>query len=96
MSIAVCGLNCGICEHFEKNCKGCQTHAGKVFWAEAAGLPACPIYACAAAKGYSHCGQCAQMPCGIWEGLREDHVTDEEHAANLAMRQQNLKGLAPQ
>lgn len=94
MNIAVCGLNCDACEHLGQSCNGCHVAAGKVFWAQYTGQPACPVYACAAQRGLPHCGPCADIPCAIWATLREDHVSDEEHAQNLATRQRNLKALA--
>ena len=91
MNIAVCGLNCGACEYLGKTCAGCRAQKGKVFWAEPFGLSACPIYGCAEEKGLPSCGPCADKPCEKWEALREPGVTDEQHAANLKMRQNNLK-----
>lgn len=29
---SVCGLYCGTCEYFEKQCQGCGNVKGKVFW----------------------------------------------------------------
>lgn len=93
MNIAVCGINCGGCEYLGKNCDGCKAVMGKVFWTQYTGQSACPVYACANEKGHEHCGHCAEIPCDIWQNLREDHVTDEEHAANLIQRQKTLQAL---
>lgn len=93
MSIAACGLDCDICEHHGAHCPGCAQAAGKVFWAEPSGLPACPIYACTAERGHASCAPCKELPCEKWQALREPQVSDEEHAQNLATRLENLRGL---
>lgn len=92
--VAVCGLDCAACGSLGNECSGCKSHGGKVYWAQYFNMPACPIYACAKEKQYTHCRQCAQMPCETWHSTREPGYTDEEFAKQIALRQENLKGLA--
>lgn len=91
MSIAVCGLDCAACGFYGTQCQGCAQEKGRVFWAKADEPGVCPIYACVEEKQVPHCGECAQLPCSIWDNLREPGITDEEFRHSLYQRQQNLK-----
>lgn len=79
--IAYCGTYCGVCEWKEKvGCKGCKASNGDMFWGE------CDKAKCCIAKGYEHCGQCAEMPCDKLKMLFED----SEHG-DKGVRIQNLQ-----
>ena len=48
--IGMCGAYCGYCEWKErKNCPGCQTCKGKMFYGE------CGVAKCCLGKGFLHC-----------------------------------------
>ena len=53
-----CGLYCGECLYYEKECRGCVPSGGQPSWGK------CPIYACTVDKDVEHCGECAEFPCG--------------------------------
>lgn len=67
-----CGTDCRACRFREKSgCAGCNGQEGKVFWGE------CDIYRCAAAKGFAHCGECSELPCGaLLEMIENGHNPD--------------------
>jgi len=69
-----CGLLCKWCEYkTTHSCAGCVELNGNPFWGE------CPIAKCCQGKGYSHCGECADVPC---EALRGFSYDDPEHGDN--------------
>ena len=79
--IAFCGSYCGICEWKAKiDCKGCRASEGNMFWGE------CDKAKCCIAKGFEHCGQCAEMPCDKLKDL----FSDPEHGDGGA-RLRNLR-----
>ncbi len=79
--IAYCGAYCGDCEWRQKiGCKGCKANAGKMFWGE------CDKATCCISKGYSHCGECDELPCKTLTEL----FCDPEHGDN-GERLENLK-----
>lgn len=55
-----CGLYCGECLYYEKECRGCVPSGGQPSWGR------CPVYACTVDKDVEHCGECADFPCGIF------------------------------
>ena len=58
--VSYCGLLCTTCEFVKShNCKGCIATKGNPFYGE------CKIAKCAIGKGYSHCGQCENIPCDM-------------------------------
>ncbi len=68
------GLLCTWCTYRELcNCGGCIETNGNPFHGE------CPVAKCCQSKGYSHCGECANMPCNL---LREYSCGDSEHCDN--------------
>lgn len=55
-----CGILCSVCQYKEDTgCKGC-TEMKKPFWGES-----CPVKACCEGKPHTHCGECAEFPCGL-------------------------------
>lgn len=90
--ISVCGVNCTTdCRAFSIECEGCIELQGKVGWAEFYGMEHCPIYGCVREKGLVSCAVCGNAPCRIWFDTRNPDASDDEFAADLANRLQNLK-----
>jgi hypothetical protein len=82
--IAMCGAYCGACEWKPKvNCPGCQVAKGKMFWGQ------CQIAMCCLGKGFTHCGECSELPCGILNAV----CSDPEHG-DRGERLLNLKAWA--
>ena len=52
-----CGLYCGECLYYEKECRGCVPSGGRPSWGR------CKTYACTIEKKVEHCGECAEFPC---------------------------------
>lgn len=89
-NISVCGTDCGACSFFGGLCRGCNECQGRVFHAPAG--CACPIYACVREKkGLRNCAQCPDLPCSLWKSTRDPSFTDEQFAANIAGRVDNLR-----
>ena len=66
-----CGLLCEWCAFKGSHgCAGCIALNGNPFWGE------CPVAKCCQGKGYTHCGQCPDIPC---DTLREFSCGDGEH-----------------
>lgn len=79
--IAYCGSYCGVCEWKDKiGCKGCKVNGGNMFWGE------CDKAKCCIAKGFEHCGRCAEMPCDKLKDL----FGDPEHG-DKGVRMRNLQ-----
>lgn len=88
--MSVCGSDCGACHCFGTMCNGCNACEGKVFHAPEGN--ACPIYDCVKNNMSMHnCGQCSEVPCKIWLGMRDPKFSDEEFNENVAMRVQALQ-----
>ena len=67
-----CGLLCDGCAFKQSHgCEGCVALNGKPFWGE------CPVAKCCQDKGYTHCGECPDIPC---ETLREFSCGESEHS----------------
>lgn len=67
-----CGLLCNGCEYKETHgCGSCIKTNGNPFHGQ------CPIAVCCQNKGYTHCGECDDMPC---ENLFEYSCGDSEHS----------------
>jgi hypothetical protein len=78
--IARCGDYCGICAWKEPmNCPGCQAARGDMFHG------VCQVAKCSLAKGYAHCGECPDLPCGMLQAISDDpeHGDNGERLANL-------------
>lgn len=52
-----CGLYCGECLYYQKECQGCVPSGGQPSWGK------CRTYACSVEKKVEHCGECAEFPC---------------------------------
>ena len=69
-----CGLLCKWCTYRNSHgCGGCVETNGNPFHGE------CPVAKCCQEKGYTHCGECADMPC---EQLRQYSCDDADHGDN--------------
>jgi hypothetical protein len=83
-----CGINCSECKFLGKECNGCRTCNGKVFWAN--GI--CPIYECVINKNnYKNCGECKNLPCQIMYDTRDPSLTVEEHTKEIEKHVINLR-----
>lgn len=90
LGLSACGTDCAACGFFGNACPGCNQCSGKVFHAPAG--KACPIFACCAGKKrLAHCGQCPDLPCGLWRATRDPALSDEAFEANIAGRVKNLR-----
>ena len=69
-----CGLLCSWCTYKESDgCGGCIETNGHPFHGE------CHIAVCCQNKGFSHCGECPDIPCEL---LKEYSYGDSEHCDN--------------
>lgn len=85
---APCGLVCSECEYLGEQCNGCVDCSGKPFWAKD---KPCPIYDCCVnTKKFSHCGECKELPCKIFEDLRDPQLSDEEFRKQKEDRKKRL------
>lgn len=90
LGITCCGTNCTSCGFYRNGCSGCNECQGKVFHAPEG--KSCPIYACAVRKyRYVSCSECSELPCAIWESVREPQIEDAEFQRSICERIKNLK-----
>lgn len=78
--MARCGGYCGDCTWKEPmNCPGCQKAQGDMFHGT------CQVAKCSLAKGYTHCGECPELPCDILQAAFDEpeHGDGGERLANL-------------
>ncbi len=72
-----CGLLCtGCCFKISHGCGGCVETNGNPFHGE------CPIAKCCQDKGYTHCGECDNLPTCDGDGCKDLYAysyLDEEH-----------------
>lgn len=88
----VCGLSCGGCPHLGKECAGCHSLKGKVYWAPYTGGDICPIYHCCTVQnGWKHCGECPQVPCERWKTLKDPDESDEQFQQSVNARFRALR-----
>ena len=77
-----CGLLCDGCTYRETHgCVGCHALKGRPFWGE------CPIALCCQNKGYTHCGECDEIPCDLVKDFScgEDEHSDKPPGARIAV-----------
>ena len=87
----VCGLYCGTCEYYQKQCQGCGNQKGKPFWTVLMKVEACPLYNCCNnQKQLEHCGLCDEFPCETFTALRDPSLGEEEARKALRARQNDL------
>lgn len=94
-NFSVCGNDCYACEHFvNKECSGCHTIKGKVWWTKLLSLTGCPVYDCVHQhETAEHCGQCVKIPCKLWYSLKDPSHSDEQHLLGIHRRKEVLKNL---
>ena len=82
VEVAPCGAVCVECARFPRECRGCRTIRGKVFWLEYPQEVCCPVYDCCVnRKRKKHCAGCEQLPCGRYR--KDPTISDEQNARNL-------------
>ncbi len=87
----VCGLYCGSCDYFKKQCQGCGHVKGKPFWAAQINDKICPLHNCCLnQKQLEHCGLCDECPCKTFTELRDPSLGEEEAKQALLTRQNEL------
>jgi len=57
---APCGLYCGECLYYKKQCLSCIPSRGRPSWGR------CRTYACTLEKNVEYCGQCSELPCSLY------------------------------
>jgi hypothetical protein len=88
---SVCGIYCGNCEYFGKECAGCNNAKGKPFWTVSVKMDVCPLYDCSVnKKNLKHCGFCSELPCNSFLQLRDPSLSDEAFNESLKKRRDNL------
>ena len=61
MIVSRCGCPCDTCEfHLDGRCAGCIALSGVPFH----DTKVCRLADCCQKRGYLHCGQCPEFPCG--------------------------------
>jgi len=88
MVISACGLVCSECHFFRKECSGCYEVEGAPFWAkDISENGKCPLYECSVIqKGFKSCGQCSELPCIMFQDLKDPNVSEQEHKKALSKR----------
>jgi len=92
MYLSPCGINCNDCS-FKESCGGtCHECGGKPFYIKDFDLEVCPMYDCAVnKKGYTTCGECAELPCQIIYDWKDPSMTEEAHLQSIKDRTAALK-----
>lgn len=95
MITSMCGLICTDCIAFPGECRGCLAVEGKPYWtSDVTPNGICPLYDCAVhQKEYHHCGDCPELPCQMFVGLKDPAISDAEHQKLLKKRVANLRKL---
>lgn len=92
LGITACGQECNACPLYQGSCPGCNECRGRVFHVPQ-GKP-CPLYACAVNRKHrTGCGGCADIPCPLWEQVRDPSLSEEEFRASVFDRLENWKGV---
>ena len=90
LGLSACGTDCSGCPLHGNTCAGCNEACGKVFHAPEG--KACPIYACCAGRHrFATCGDCDQVPCGVWQEIRDPSMTDAQFRKSVEDRVSALK-----
>lgn len=77
--VSCCGVVCSDCKYYPKECEGCPTIKGKVFWTEYTDQLVCEIYNCCInSKKLRHCGLCNKFPCEKFNN-NDPSKSDEEN-----------------
>jgi hypothetical protein len=87
----VCGLYCGTCSFYQKQCQGCGNVKGKPFWTSQIKVEICPLYDCSINKNkIEHCGLCSQLPCKTFTSFYDPSLSPEEAKKAVCERQNEL------
>ena len=90
--ISACGLKCKECQFYNNPCSGCYNVEGKTFWAKdytPNGI--CQLYNCSILKNnYKNCGDCRELPCQMFQDLKDPNITEEKHIKMIDIRVKNL------
>lgn len=87
MILSACGLVCDQCEFFNTTCTGCIKVKGSTFWAKEMPAKVCPLYDCSVnKKGLKNCGGCAELPCQLFQNMKDPNSTEEEHKKSINER----------
>lgn len=78
MLISCCGNRCDECERYPGECPGCAAIGGKAEWCASLDVEVCPFVTCAAETGVSHCGECEEFPCELYELTLSEDAGEEE------------------
>lgn len=90
LGVSSCGADCSACPLPGDVCPGCNAAKGRVFHAPKG--KACPLYACATGrKQLATCGECGDLPCGLWRAIRDPAMSDEAFEQSIADRIARLK-----
>ena len=90
LGLSCCGTACKECAFYGGQCAGCNESSGKVFHAPEG--KACPIYACSVQKKrYVSCVGCSELPCKIWQSVRDPQLSDQQFEASIQQRVHNLR-----
>ncbi len=91
-NVAPCGIICEGCPQ-QEDCKGgCHQCKGTPFYLKDFGVDVCLIYDCAVnQKGYTTCGECAELPCQIHFDWRDPSMTEEAFLESIRVRTEALK-----
>lgn len=88
LNLSCCGTDCETCSCYGEMCSGCNDVRGKVFHSPG---QTCSIYRCSVTKNkFATCGDCDKIPCDIWKATKDPSFSDEEFAANISERVNNL------
>ncbi len=88
--LSVCGTDCSVCPLHGNMCAGCNEACGKVFHVQN-GEP-CPIYGCCVNRhDFVNCASCDQMPCDVWQAVRDPSYTDEQFRKSIEDRTAALR-----
>lgn len=90
MLISCCGNRCDECERYPGECPGCAAIGGKAEWCASLEVEVCPFVTCAAETGVSHCGECEEFPCELYELTLSEDVGEEERRAFAMARYRNF------
>lgn len=90
LGISCCGTECRRCGYYGAMCKGCNESQGKVFHAPEG--KACPIYGCSVNRNrFVNCGECGQLPCSVWNAVKDPMLSEQEFENSIMERVRNLK-----
>jgi len=92
--VSNCGLICDECNFYQKNCTSCFEVKGKTFWAQDLPGKICPLFNCSVNdKKFTNCGDCNDLPCKMFNDLKDPSISDEEHKKNIVLRVNRLREL---